>query len=104
MSAASRGVMPRIVSARATRYRHAGLVREHHRLDAIAQPELHEHARDVRLDGRLADDELSGDLSVGQPAGHELEDLELSGGELVEPLRRLSGRRDGDGELLDEPP
>jgi hypothetical protein len=41
-----------------------GLVREDHRLDAVAQVELRENVRDVGLDRVLADDELGGDLGV----------------------------------------
>jgi hypothetical protein len=37
----------------------------------------------VSLDGGARDHELFGDLGVGQPAGDEPEDLELSCGELV---------------------
>ena len=62
----------------------AGLVGEHDGLDAVAQAELREQARDVGLDRRVADDELRRDLGVRQPARDELEDLELARGELVE--------------------
>ena len=53
-------------------------------LHAIAQAELHQHAGHVGLDGGVADDQLGGDLLVGEAAGEQLEDLELAGGELVE--------------------
>ena len=58
---------------RAAGDRHPGLVREHDRLDAVAQAELHQHARDVRLHRRLAHDQLGRDLRVGEPAGDQLE-------------------------------
>ena len=54
-----------------------GLVGEHDRRDPVTQPELREHAREVRLHGRLAHDEGIGDLRVRQPAGGEHEDLAL---------------------------
>jgi hypothetical protein len=46
----------------------AGFIREDHRLDTVAQPELVEHVRDVRLHGRLADVQRSADLGIGVPA------------------------------------
>lgn len=52
-----------------------GFVGEHHRLDAITQVELFEDACDVRLRGVLADDELGGDLGIGETAGDEPQDL-----------------------------
>ena len=65
-----------------------GLVGEHDGLDAVAQAELAQHARDVRLDGRLAQEQPLGQLRVRQAAGEQLEDLELALGE-----RRELGRR-----------
>jgi hypothetical protein len=53
-------------------------VREHDRLHAVAQPELHQHARDMRLDRRIAHDQLGSDLGVRQPARDQLEDLQLA--------------------------
>ena len=70
----------------------AGLVGEHDGLHAVAQPELHQHARDVRLHRRLAHDQLGRDLRVREPARDELEHLELARGQLVEALRRRRGR------------
>ena len=81
----------------------AGLVGEHDRLHAVAQPELHQHARDVRLDRRLAHDQLGRDLGVRQPARDELEHLELARGQLVEALGRRRGGGRGGRELLDQP-
>ena len=64
----------------AARDGYTGFVREHHGLDAVAQPELHQHARDVGLHRRLADDQLGGDLGVGEPARDALEHLKLARG------------------------
>ena len=44
------------------------LMREHDRLHAVAQVELLEDVRDVRLDRRVADVELLADLRVGKAA------------------------------------
>jgi len=60
-----------------------GLVCEYDYLDAVPEAELLQNVRDVCLDGRLADVELSADLCVGQAAGDEQEDVLLSCGELV---------------------
>ena len=51
---------------RAVRLEEARLVGEHDRLDAVAEVELLEDVGDVRLDGRVADEELLGDLGVGE--------------------------------------
>ena len=60
----------------------SAFVGEHHRLGAVAQPELGEDAGDVRLDRRVADDQLGGDLGVGEPARQLDEHLGLARGEL----------------------
>src|SRR4029077_18145687 len=65
----------------------ACLVREHDRLDAVAEFELLEDMRDVRLDGGVADVELAPDLRVREARSDEAEDLPLARGELVEALR-----------------
>ncbi len=52
------------------------LVRDHDRLDPVADPELAKHSLDVCLDGRLADHELGRQFAVGQAAGHKGEHLE----------------------------
>ena len=62
------------------RVHEAGLVRENDGLDAVAQLEFLQDVRDVGLDGPLADEELVGDLGVGQAAGEKFEDLELARG------------------------
>ena len=43
----------------------SGLVGEHDRLNPVAEAELLEDVRDVRLHGRFADVELLADLCVG---------------------------------------
>src|SRR5215211_8234880 len=60
----------------------AGLVGEDDGLDAVAEAEFLQEARDMCLDGRVADDELLGDLGVGEAAREEPQDLELAGGQL----------------------
>src|SRR6266508_3912363 len=49
----------------------AGLVGEDDRLHAVAQVELAEDVRDVRLDGVLGDDELPRDLGIRESARDE---------------------------------
>src|SRR5690606_27799129 len=51
------------------------------RLDAIAQVELGEDARDIGLDGLLADHQGLGDLAVGQAVGDEAQHLQLPRGQ-----------------------
>ena len=81
----------------------AVLVGVHDGLHAVAEAELGQHAGDVRLHGRPADEQLGGDLVVGQPAGHQPEDLELPGGQaLVRSV--VPGGRGTAGEFLDHPP
>src|SRR5690349_11536797 len=50
------------------------LVGEHDRLDAVAQAQLAEDARDVALDGRFAEKQLAGDLGVRHPARDQPQD------------------------------
>jgi hypothetical protein len=47
----------------------AALVGEDDRLGAVVEVELLEDSGDVGLDGRLAEDELAGDLTIGHAAG-----------------------------------
>src|SRR5437763_3886801 len=61
------GFVYQSTSWRRAQSRHAAFdesafVAEDDRLDAVAQVELREQARDVRLDGRCLDDELGRDL------------------------------------------
>ena len=65
------------------------LVGEDHRVDAVAQAELHEDVAHVRLDGVLGDHELGRDLGVRQAPGKQAERVALAGGEAVE--RRSAG-------------
>src|SRR5215208_8066674 len=59
----------------------AGLVREHDRLHAVAELELPQHARDVRLDRRLAEEQTRRDLGVRQADRDELEHVAFALGE-----------------------
>ena len=69
-------------SAGCARLDEARLVREDDGLDAVAEPELPEDARDMRLHGRLADEELLGDLGVREASRDQLQDLDLARGQL----------------------
>ena len=79
----------------------AGLVGEHHRLGAVAQAELGEHPRHVRLHRVLAHHQAAGDLGVGQAAGDQ-PSTSVSRG--VSRLRRRPGGPALAGELPDQPP
>ena len=54
------------------------------------------------LDRRLGDEQLGGDLDVRQARGQQLEDLQLTRGELVKDSRRPARRAVGRGESLDQ--
>jgi hypothetical protein len=60
------------------------------RLDAVAQAEFGEDARDEGLDGLGADDQGGGDLAVGPAVGDEAQDLQFARGE-----GKLGGRTAG---------
>ena len=68
-------------------------------LHAIAEAELLEDVRDVRLHRRLADVELPSDLGVREAACDEAQDVPLASAELVDLLRRRRARKPR--ELLD---
>jgi hypothetical protein len=70
----------------------AALVRVDHRLHTVAEAELLEDARDVRLRGRVTDEEPLADLAVGQPADEQVQDLVLPGGQLGHRRRGRGGR------------
>src|SRR6266540_872804 len=53
-------------------------------LDAVAEVELLEDPRDVRLRGCFADHELFADLRIGEAAGEQVKHLALSRGQLGE--------------------
>src|SRR4051812_49866918 len=55
-------------------------------LGARPDPELREHAVQVRADRAMREVEPLPDLAVGEPVGRELGDLQLLGGELVARL------------------
>ena len=71
---------------------HAQLIRRDHCVDPAAHVELQQHAGDVRLDRRLADHQIGGDLCVAHPAGDAFEHLALAAGQCLE-LGRLTARR-----------
>ena len=82
----------------------ADLVGQDHGLHPVAQAELGEDVADVGLHGRLADDELGGDLAVGQPARHQLEHVALARRQDLQGVARRRRRRGAaPGEVLDEP-
>src|SRR5439155_24817599 len=60
---------------RVARLDEARLVREDDRLHAVAQLELHQQVRHMRLHRRLADEELLRDLRVREPARDQLQHL-----------------------------
>jgi hypothetical protein len=80
----------------------SGLVGGDDGLDAVSEVELHQDPGDVRLDGRVADEELACDLGVREPAREEPEHLELARGELLHPLGLVAERRAA-CELGDQP-
>jgi hypothetical protein len=69
----------------------AALVREDDGLDAVAEVELGEDPTDVGLHGGLRDDELGGDLLVGEAPRHEQQHLVLALGEELEARGRSGG-------------
>lgn len=69
----------------------AALVGVHDSLHPVPQRELIQHPADVCLDRGLGQEELGGDLGVGQARGDLDEDLLFAGGERVEPGRTAGG-------------
>src|SRR6185437_1392214 len=69
-----------------------GLVGEYDRLYPVTQAKLLQDVRDVRLHGRLADEQRAADLRIGQAGGDQPEDLEFPFGELAQFLRRCGPR------------
>src|SRR6187551_3093651 len=65
------------------RFEETGLVGEDDRLDAVAQAELLEDVRDVRLHRRVADEELLADLGVRKAVRDQAKDLLLARRQLV---------------------
>src|SRR5690242_14131568 len=81
----------------------SGLLRQLNCLSPTLRRQLREQSVRVRLHGILAHEQPFGDLSIAQPGGHRLEDLELPGRnpELLKtriiPLERAADRdRNGD--------
>src|SRR6266581_60899 len=62
----------------------ADLVGEYYGLKAIAEVEFAEQPVDVRFDRRFADNELAGNLAIGEAAGDECEDFAFAVGQLFE--------------------
>src|ERR1700681_446243 len=85
------------------RFDQSNLVGEDHGLDAVAQFELVEDMGDVRLDGRLANLQLFGDLRVREPASQQLQHLHLAVRQGLEVGTGAPYRRALPGELLDQP-
>src|SRR5665647_91327 len=68
-------------------------VGEDHRLHAVAKTQLHQNPCNVRLDRCLGNDQLVGDLRVGESLREQQQDLSLSWGQRVQHRRwRPSGR------------
>src|SRR3954452_418225 len=81
----------------------AGLVGDDDGLGPVAHGELGEEVGDVGLDGRVADDELAGDLAVRAAAADQLEHLQLARREVLQVGRvARAGSRPVD-EALDQP-
>jgi hypothetical protein len=72
-------------------------------LHTIAQPEFHEDAAYVALDGALLDNKTGRHLGVGQAPRDEAEDLELAVREVTKPFGHAWGRSQGIGEHPDQP-
>src|SRR5207253_4579079 len=60
------------------------LVGENNRLHTVAKAELRQYVRNVRFDGRFADDELRRDFGVRESLGDQPEDFDLARRELVD--------------------
>src|SRR4051794_6844429 len=75
-------------SARAVSVEEPGLVGEHDRLGPVAQVELLQQTRHVRLDRRVADEQLPAYLRVREPLGDQAEHLQLARGQEGHGLRR----------------
>jgi hypothetical protein len=58
----------RLLSPSGAWFDETGLIGEDHRVNAVAQIQLCEYVRDMRLDGGLANDQLFCDLGVRHPA------------------------------------
>jgi hypothetical protein len=81
------GVNPRSLGMQTqAKLRLAGVMGEQGDLDAVVEPELLEHARDVRIDGGDAHLELAADLGVGLAEPDPDGDLALAVSETVELL------------------
>jgi hypothetical protein len=81
----------RAVLSHRARSDESGLVGDDDELRAIVRVEFGHRPGDVCLTGGWADDEVLGDLVVGQPGGNQREDLTLPVGEGREAARRRGG-------------
>src|SRR3954463_3029153 len=79
----------------------SGLVGDDDGLDAVAQAELLEDPRDVRLDRRLAEEELPRDLGVRAAAGEQAQDVDLARRQLGQLGREPVAHRRPPRVLLD---
>jgi hypothetical protein len=79
-------------------------IREHHRLRPIPGVDLREGSLDVRLGGRLGDDEPAGDLLIGPALTDKGEHLAFAVGEVAEGAVRGRVVAAAGEVLLDEVP
>src|SRR4051794_19401007 len=77
---------PRVSSAAAT----LGAFHRASDVDPGAGVELAEHVADVRLDGLLAEKQLTGDLGVGLAVDDQLGDLQLATGQRAHATARVA--------------
>src|SRR4030095_12805860 len=77
----------RRVSNRIAGTHQPGLVGQDDGLNAVAEVQLAEDARDVALDRRLAEEQALGELGVGKPLCEQLQDFELALCEQIEAMR-----------------
>ena len=75
-----------IVIGLISRSHQSGLIGDNHQLGPVASVKLRHDTANVGLSGRRADEQASRDLSVGQPASDQGEDLTLPLGEVSQPL------------------
>ena len=80
------------------------LVRQDDRLNAVAQAELAQDARDVALHRRLADEQLARDLRVRHPARDQPQHLELARAEFLGRGGLIQAGRRVLAVVLDQPP
>src|SRR4029453_9201131 len=95
----------RRVSNRIAGTHQPGLVGQDDGLNAVAEVQLAEDARDVALDRRLAEEQALRELGVGKPLCEQLQDFELALCEQIEARRGpFVAVRERVGEGGEEPP